>query len=140
MTETDAYEAIAQHFATKWAALHPVGSSYVPLALGNEIFEAADRWVRLSRGGTNSRQATIGAPVRWERHGFASVSLWAPAGDGERALLVMVDEARRVLEGAALAVGDERVRIDTGAASTPIADGKWFTTTVAFEYRFHDEH
>ena len=136
MTEAEAYEALLQHWATAWAALHPPGPTYIPWIADNEVASSEATWVRVSMVPTVSTIASIGEATKRMRQGRVAVQLYTPANAGPGELFRLIGDVRTCLEDKAITVNTERLHLVAASASGPSSDAVWFMSVVTVEYWF----
>lgn len=144
MTEAQAVEAMLQHWADAWEALHPDDADdpdYVPwIADGEQLADPPARWARISIIHTASGQITTGGTGarRFERLGRIAVQLFADAGAGRAALAELADDVRTCLEGARMGYEDEpeHVHAYAGQTSSEDTDGRWLMAVVHVPFRY----
>ena len=129
MTEAQAVEAILETWKAGWDILHPADC---PVTFENEAFTSVSQWARVTIVHTDRRQMTLG-PVgsrRFETRGRVAIQLFADLDQGIGRTATLNGDARAVLEGKTIVVGNENVALFGGATTNLPTDGRWSMSVV----------
>ena len=90
-------------------------------------------WARLTVQVDDTRQASMGAPVRFRSRGAAVLNISTRAEKGDATLLAACDALCTAFRGLSLASPEIRFDSPTPTGAT-VVDGAWFTRTVRIPF------
>lgn len=151
MTESEAIEAILEHWENQWDDLHvsdPEDPDYVPWCTRNESKTTDDvgelgAWVRITINPTTDEQVTMGGvgSRKFHQRGTVMVQIFVAVNhivdgevfDGDEVMLGLVEDVRSVFRQR---IGDVNTY---GARRENLPeDGVWNACVVVIEYRNED--
>lgn len=125
----------------RWLVLHPAETTdpdYVPYVFDNEAATGVTRWARVTVVETSRLQTTSG-PIgsrRFEVRGRIAVQLFADVDQGALELAELADDVREILQGKAIAVGNQEIALFESQSNPATTDGRWFMKLVTTSYLY----